>query len=236
MDTTSPIVRSNSPVPLPADAAPAVPDALPDVEKIAAALTRQHEEAERGDHDLAVPSDAPDEEQALRFRQHLALQRLSDGGDIPAAAKFAGVSRMTVYRWIKSDERFRAALQRRRDEKRAIVRQQLLTISNNALDNIRSAVSRGHIGASLAVLRGVGLLSPRHVETIIDEPPPPPQPRTQRQLPAPQGSPRELLISFTPAQPKLLESQPPMIDAVIAQPPAELAAPPAADAEPEANT
>jgi hypothetical protein len=91
--------------------------------------------------------------------QLLALAAIMAGESLTEAAAAAGVDRRTIYRWLNEDADFRAAYNRGRRELRREVENHLLRVARMAVETVQRAVTDGNVIASLAVLRGTGLLS-----------------------------------------------------------------------------
>src|SRR5665213_4374477 len=68
------------------------------------------------------------------------LQALVAGSSITDAARDTGVSRMTIYRWQKSDPRFSALLNAWRRQTLDSARDQLVALSETAVGAVQSAV------------------------------------------------------------------------------------------------
>lgn len=92
-------------------------------------------------------------------RQARAMQAILAGHSISAAASLANVARSTVHRWIRSDVRFQAALNRARRELRQEIGMRLFVLAISAFEVVEDAVRNGNVRASLAVLRAVGVLT-----------------------------------------------------------------------------
>ena len=95
----------------------------------------------------------------------IALERLLAGHTIVSAAKAAQVDRKTVTRWRQSNASFQAALNRGERDARDALELRLAKLAEGAAAIIERAIQEGDIRASLAVLRGVGLL-PGHYREI----------------------------------------------------------------------
>ena len=83
------------------------------------------------------------------------------------AARVAGLSRSTVYRWVKEDAAFKAALNRWKDEIEESSRNRLLTLTQSAMDSVERAMERGDGRLGLQLLKGLGLVKPG--ETLLLE-------------------------------------------------------------------
>lgn len=100
---------------------------------------------------------------ALSAEQEKALESLMAGESAAAAAKEAGVSRMTIYRWRSTDPAFQAALAAWEAETVALNRYRLATVAGMAVSVIAQAVEKGDKAAALAVLKAQGLMTPARV-------------------------------------------------------------------------
>src|SRR5262249_27984380 len=87
------------------------------------------------------------------------LAALLAGKSPSEAAEAAGVSRVTLWRWQKDDFDFAAALNRGRLDLREAMQSRLSAIADKAAATVESAVAGGDVKSSLAILRGLGLLS-----------------------------------------------------------------------------
>jgi len=93
---------------------------------------------------------------SLSSTQELALEWLTNGGSITEAAQFAGVTRQTVTRWLRTDEDFQAVYTAWREEAAAIVQGRMIAASESAMDNILDAIRRkGDLRASQFVLKSL---------------------------------------------------------------------------------
>lgn len=83
---------------------------------------------------------------------------LLSGSSVTEAAHAAGVDRTTVHRWLRDDPVFQAAYNGAR---RALQRELALRLEQMAAaaERVSEAIQAGDIRASLAVLRGLGLLA-----------------------------------------------------------------------------
>ena len=99
----------------------------------------------------------------LSASQERALAALLTGESVTAAAKTAKVSRQTVHRWMRAPD-FQAAFNAARNDLRSEMETRLENVASKAIDNIDRCVAEGDTSASLAVLRGLGLLGGRPVQ------------------------------------------------------------------------
>ncbi|MDB5299007.1 MAG: hypothetical protein JWO87_670, partial [Phycisphaerales bacterium] len=139
------------------------------------------------EEELLPAEDAPPEFKELRRQQQLALEQLLEGKSVAWAAASAQVDRRTVHRWVRDDERFKAAMEACRGRTVEAVRRQLLAAAPKAAAAIAEAADKGDIKAAMALLKALGLFgSPPAAES--SDPPGPPKPtrgRTPRVLSEP---------------------------------------------------
>ncbi len=99
-----------------------------------------------------------DTEINLTPQQTKVLELLLVGSTITKAAAQAGVDRTTVHRWLRGDSGFQAASNAARRNLQREIEGRLLQIARSAAETVAAAVDYGDVRASLAVLRGIGLL------------------------------------------------------------------------------
>jgi hypothetical protein len=97
----------------------------------------------------------------LSRSQLIVLDSLLGGATVTAASVTAGVDRSTVHRWLRVDWDFIAVMNGKRQELHDAAESRLLNLLDLALDTIEKAVASGDTRASVALLRGAGLLSGR---------------------------------------------------------------------------
>jgi len=102
--------------------------------------------------ELAIPADASPDVIRLRQRQRAVLEILMIGKSIRAAAQMANVSRATLYRWMRSDEEFKAALKAWQERAQTTARSKLLCATEKAADVIIKKLDDGDLRAALAIL------------------------------------------------------------------------------------
>jgi hypothetical protein len=112
------------------------------------------------DDELLPPEDAPVEFKELRRTQQLALEKLLEGRSVAWAAESSMVDRRTVHRWVRDDERFKAAMEACRARTVEDVRRQLLAAAPKAAAAIAAAADKGDAKASMALLKALGLFGP----------------------------------------------------------------------------
>jgi hypothetical protein len=91
----------------------------------------------QGEHDTAAESRDP---AALSPSQSAALEKLSQGDTLTAAAQAAGVAQETVHRWLRQDFAFQTALNRFRAELREATERRLLVIAHSAANSLNDKV------------------------------------------------------------------------------------------------
>lgn len=107
----------------------------------------------------------------LTGMQHVALNALSTGQTIQAAATTAGCHRNTLMRWIKTDPVFRAAYNIWRQEMVESTRSRVLHMAADAATAVSKAIARGDARISLAILKDLGLtrqVSPGATDPAIE--------------------------------------------------------------------
>jgi hypothetical protein len=102
-------------------------------------------------------------ETALAIDQQKALEHLLTGQSVAEAAQLAGISRATLYRWLRHDAAFGAAYNQWQDQLQEGCRSRLLTLGVKAAAAVEKALDNGDAKTALQLLKGMGLLSPRPV-------------------------------------------------------------------------
>ena len=97
----------------------------------------------------------------LPDRQRLALQALAAGNSVEDAARIAGISLSTLFRWRKHHPRFIAAWNAWQAESQKTARGLLIAANEHAARTVLRAAQNGDVRASLAVLKGMGTLAPQ---------------------------------------------------------------------------
>jgi hypothetical protein len=113
------------------------------------------------DEDLLIEGHMHPDVQLLRTQQQIVIEELSEGASPSHAAESAQVGRSTVYRWMKTDPAFMTALHAWRSRTRQDARDRLLSMTNKAIRCLERTMEEGNLQASLAVLRGVGVIVPQ---------------------------------------------------------------------------
>ena len=90
--------------------------------------------------------------------QQAALGALAGGQTLSSAAHSAGVSRMTLWHWLKTDPAFGEAYHQWKLELRESAEAQLLRVGEQAIAAVARAAEAGDARIGLAILREMGLL------------------------------------------------------------------------------
>ena len=95
----------------------------------------------------------------LSSPQQTAMEKMLSGDSLSAAASAAGVTRMTLYRWLNHDPRFQAAYNAWQQEALLGARTKLLALADSAVSTVAHEVQ--HNGRlALRVLESLGVLEP----------------------------------------------------------------------------
>ena len=92
--------------------------------------------------------------------QRLAIESLSRGHSIKAAAKECGVARSTLYCWLHNDHAFRAVYFSWKAELQESARARLLSLANAAVDAYSAAIRGGDVRVAGELLRSLSILTP----------------------------------------------------------------------------
>jgi hypothetical protein len=102
----------------------------------------------------ASSEDPPQRQVMLSIQQEQALEWLMGGGSVSEAANFAGVTRQTISRWLRTDADFQEVYQVWRDETRSIIQSRMIAAGEVAMDAVVHAIrSTGNLQASQFVLK-----------------------------------------------------------------------------------
>jgi hypothetical protein len=96
----------------------------------------------------------------LSAGQVSAFEVLTTGGTVSAAARAAGKSRETIYQWLSAGHRFAIAYEQWKSSIAETSRTRLLMIGEAATVQVARAIHQGDTRAALAVVKGMGLMSP----------------------------------------------------------------------------
>jgi DNA-directed RNA polymerase specialized sigma24 family protein len=95
---------------------------------------------------------------SLPLAQQTALELLVTGKSIAETARSAGVSRTTIYQWMRKDPVFRAAYNEWHDQLRESSRSRLLMLTEKATDAVEKAVEGGNARMAMQLLKGMGMV------------------------------------------------------------------------------
>jgi transposase-like protein len=97
----------------------------------------------------------------LAADQQAAMELLVMGKTIAETARSAGVSRTTIYHWLRHDPVFQAAYNQWHDQLEEGCRSRLMTLTDKATDAIEKALENGDARAALQLLKGMGMIRPK---------------------------------------------------------------------------
>jgi hypothetical protein len=121
----------------------------------------------------------------LSTPQQMALTALTEGKTLALAAEHAGVSRTTLWHWMKTQPKFVEAYEAWQQELRESARARLLKIADKAAEIIAQAIACGDARIALRILHDLGILSDRPTRKSRKQPAPEVEPEPQPQpLPA----------------------------------------------------
>lgn len=95
---------------------------------------------------------------ALSPSQRTAIELLTSGRTMAAAAVAAGVNRSTLHRWFKGDAAFVAAFNAWQRDVLATSRGRLLSLSDLAVATVARAMNKGDAKTAVAVLKSLGVM------------------------------------------------------------------------------
>jgi hypothetical protein len=90
--------------------------------------------------------------------QRVAIEKLTVGETVVDAARAAGVTRMTLHRWLKQDAAFVAAYNAWQQDALASARGRLLALADTAVTTVGNAMRAGDTRTALAILKAMGTL------------------------------------------------------------------------------
>ena len=100
------------------------------------------------------------ETQTLTVTQEKAISLMGEGMSLPETATQLGVSRGTIYRWLRDEPEFIAAFNAWRKDQTRTARARLLTISESAVTAVQTAIEQGNAKLAFDLIKHLGLLSP----------------------------------------------------------------------------
>jgi hypothetical protein len=107
---------------------------------------------------MASVSPAEAMDLSLTPPQRTAIQMLTSGKTAIDSALAAGVSRRTLYRWLKTDVNFQAAYNAWQHDAIATARGKVLALTDAAIDAVRRALVKGDAKTALVILKSTGIL------------------------------------------------------------------------------
>jgi len=100
------------------------------------------------------------QEMPITAEQRTAIAMLTMGNSLVAAARAAGVSRMTLYRWLKDDMCFRASYNAWQQDTLVTARGRLLGLADAAVTAVANAVHGGDHKLALRLLERMDIARP----------------------------------------------------------------------------
>jgi len=100
------------------------------------------------------------QEMPITAEQRTAIAMLTVGNSLVAAARAAGVSRMTLYRWLKDDLCFRATYNAWQQDTLVTARGRLLGLADAAVTAVANAVHGGDHKLALRLLERMDIARP----------------------------------------------------------------------------
>ena len=98
------------------------------------------------------------EAEQLPPEQQTALELLVGGKAVAETARQVGVSRSTVFRWLKNDPVFRAAYNQWQEEIQSSCQSRLMTMTDKAADALEKSLEGGDGRLALQLLKGMGMI------------------------------------------------------------------------------
>lgn len=92
--------------------------------------------------------------------QRAALEAIVAGKSANGSATAAGVSRSTVYRWLRDDPEFRAQYNGWLRERQESAFARMMVLTDKAVDAIEAGLEKNDAKLALQVLKGLGVLGP----------------------------------------------------------------------------
>jgi hypothetical protein len=123
------------------------------IESTSAAANGQAQGTQGGD-----PAEARENLEILSPKKWAVLKELAAGSGVAEAARAAEVDRHTVYRWMRNDPRFAAALNAWRGQAVKSAQHRLAGLLDAAADSVHRAIHLGHFNIAMEVLRRMGAM------------------------------------------------------------------------------
>ncbi len=109
--------------------------------------------------------------EGLAAKQRTAMETLVAGGSVTEAARSCGVSRTTIYQWLKHDATFQAAYNQWHEMMEQSCRSRLKMMLDKASSALEKALEGGDAKAALQLLKGMGMIRANEEEksTVAEE-------------------------------------------------------------------
>jgi transposase len=117
----------------------------------------------RGGGERVSVSTGKEKSGTLSNEQRTALELLVLGKSVSEAARTSGVSRVTIYSWMKRDATFQACYNGWQDEMRKSCRGRLMKMTDKAASAVQAALDRGNAQVAMQLLKGMGMIGPVRV-------------------------------------------------------------------------
>jgi transposase-like protein len=104
------------------------------------------------------PAEARENLEILSPKKWAVLKELAAGSGVAEAARKADVDRHTVYRWLRTDPRFAAALNAWRGQAVKSAQHRLAGLLDDAAALVHQAIRFNHHNVALEVLRRLGAM------------------------------------------------------------------------------
>ena len=127
--------------------------------------------------------------QGLSAQEQLALTAIMEGKSYGEAATRAGVSRTTLWTWLKTHPKLAEAYEAWQEELRESVRGRLLAAMDNAATVLTQTISGGDARLAARLLHDLGALSSGPTRKRREQSPPPPAAAPQPAPPPPPAHP-----------------------------------------------
>jgi transposase-like protein len=95
---------------------------------------------------------------ALSGVQRIAMEALLTGKSVAETARESGVTRGTIYQWLKRDAAFQAAYNQWHEMMKESCRSRLMMM-DKAASAVEKALEAGDVKPALALLKGMGMIS-----------------------------------------------------------------------------
>ena len=103
-------------------------------------------------------------EKKLGLDKSLALTTLASGKSVAETSRMMGITRMTIYNWLKKDPEFRAAYNQWHNEVQHSMRGRVAAMADLAIDAVNSALAKGDGRLGMQYLKNMKAFEPAVVE------------------------------------------------------------------------